>query len=203
MQLTADAEETRKRWEAVPALASVVAARRSAAGRERARGDERSRRRAAGARRRAALRHRTSDGVHRRGRVAVAHDAARQRSLATTRSGARRCAGSRSPRRDPVSLTPPASASPGDDIRWRVSRARCRLRAAERRDGRRSRHGAGWQGANRSPPLRMRQARDGRSSPTSGRSAPASIARPPRSGRRNGTTCSRRRRCWSAAPTPR
>ena len=182
MQLTADAEETRKRWEAVPALASIsplggprpgasvlavtsgpggapralVAVQRYGTGRAMVFTGE------------AAWRWRMMLPASDRSYDTFWCQSARWLALTAT---------------DPVTLTPPASASPGDDIRWRVS---ARDADFEPLSGARSTfvspgRTARW---NRSPPVRMRRRATARSSRTSGRSAPASIARPPRSGRR-------------------
>ena len=119
MQLTADAGETRKRWEAVPALASVsplggprpgasVLAVTSGPG---------------GAQRALVAVQRYGTG---RAMVFTGEAAWRWRMMlpASDRSydtfwcqSARWLALTAA---DPVTLTPPASASPGDDIRWRV-----------------------------------------------------------------------------------
>ena len=132
MQLTADAEETRKRWEAVPALASVsplggprpgasVLAVTSGPG---------------GAARALVAVQRYGNG---RAMVFTGEASWRWRMMLPAsdrsydtfwRQAVRWLALTAA---DPVTLTPPASASPGDDIRWRVSGARRRLRAAERR----------------------------------------------------------------------
>jgi uncharacterized membrane protein len=120
MQLTADAGETRKRWEAVPALASVsplggprpgasVLAVTSGAG---------------GAQRALVAVQRYGTG---RAMVFTGEAAWRWRMMlpASDRSydtfwcQSARWLALTAP--DPVTLTPPASASPGDDIRWRVS----------------------------------------------------------------------------------
>ena len=119
MQLTGDAAETRKRWEAVPALASVsplggprpgasVLAVTSGPG---------------GAQRALVAVQRYGTG---RAMVFTGEAAWRWRMMlpASDRSydtfwcqSARWLALTAA---DPVTLTPPASASPGDDIRWRV-----------------------------------------------------------------------------------
>jgi uncharacterized membrane protein len=120
MQLTADAEETRKRWEAVPALASVsllggprpgasVLAVTSGPG---------------GAQRALVAVQRYGTG---RAMVFTGEAAWRWRMMlpASDRSydtfwcQSARWLALTAP--DPVTLTPPASASPGDDIRWRIS----------------------------------------------------------------------------------
>ena len=80
MQLAPLLEDTRKRWEAAPAARFDGAAWRAATWRQRAGRDERAGRRAAGARCRPALRRRTLDGLRGRGLVAVADDAAGDRS---------------------------------------------------------------------------------------------------------------------------
>ena len=81
MQLGLAADDSRKRWEHRAAARGDRAARRTAAWRERAGGHERRRRHAARAGRGAALRRRPLDGLHRRSLVALAHDAAGDRSL--------------------------------------------------------------------------------------------------------------------------
>ena len=120
MQLTADADETRKRWEAVPALASIsalggprpgasvlavtsgpggapralVAVQRYGTGRAMVFTGE------------AAWRWRMMLPANDRSYDTFWCQSARWLALTAT---------------DPVTLTPPASASPGDDIRWRVT----------------------------------------------------------------------------------
>ena len=120
MQLTADAEETRKRWEAVPALASVtplggprpgasvlavtsgpggapralVAVQRYGTGRAMVFTGE------------AAWRWRMMLPASDRSYDTFWCQSARWLALTAT---------------DPVTLVPPAAASPGEDIRWRVS----------------------------------------------------------------------------------
>ena len=120
MQLTTDADETRKRWEAVPALASI-----SALGGPRPGASVLALTSGPGGAPRALVAvQRYGTG---RAMVFTGEAAWRWRMMlpASDRSydtfwcqSARWLALTAS---DPVTLIPPASASPGDDIRWRVS----------------------------------------------------------------------------------
>ena len=101
MQLGADAGGEREAMGGRADARVDLPARRAAARRRRAGGHRRARRRAARARRRPALRRRPLDGVHRRGVVALADDAADDRSRPTSGSGGRPRAGSRRARPTP------------------------------------------------------------------------------------------------------
>ena len=108
------------------------------------------------------------------------------------------------PAADPVAVTVPAAASPGDMLPLRVARPRRRLRAADAvstsTSG--SRAGRTARAAPRRRPRRRRRRRPFRRAPTGPRSL-ASIASPPK--RQAGTPRSvrRPRRCSSAGPTSR
>ena len=126
------------------------AARRAAPRRERARGDERARRHATRARGRAALWRRPVDGLYRRGLVAVAHAAARGRSLVrhVLEAGAALAGACR--RRDPIQLTVAAwGVARRARCRSRVVVAQRRVRAAAECHRRRARHRAGRHASRR------------------------------------------------------
>jgi uncharacterized membrane protein len=120
MQLTADAEETRKRWEAVPALASI-----SALGGPRPGASVLAVTSGPGGAPRALVavqRYGTGRAMVFTGEAAWRWRMmlpASDRSYDTFWCQSARWLALTAP--DPVTLTPPASASPGDDIRWRVS----------------------------------------------------------------------------------
>ena len=120
MQLTADAEETRKRWEAVPALASI-----SALGGPRPGASVLAVTSGPGGAPRALVAvQRYGTG---RAMVFTGEAAWRWRMMLPANDRSYDTFWCQSARwlaltaADPVTLTPPASASPGDDIRWRVT----------------------------------------------------------------------------------
>ena len=204
MQLTGALEETRKRWEAVPALASMsplggprpgasvlavtsgpggapralVAVQRYGAGRSMVFTGE------------ASWRWRMMLPANDRSYDTFWRQSVRW--LALTAS-------------DPVS----ADRARGRDARRRrpLARggARRRLRAAARRDGRRSRHLAGRPGRDRCRPLRTTRSRaDGVVRRASAAARGGRLSRDRRGpGSRSNHQLRRRCRCWSAAPTPR
>ncbi len=118
MQLAPTPDENVKRWAAVPPLASISALGGPTAWRRGPRRHRRARRRAARARGGAALRAGTLDDLHRRGRVALADDAADDRSvlrslLASGRALAR--SGHSGPRRGDAAHCPGDRRSVDDD----------------------------------------------------------------------------------------